>query len=125
MYRAAKAIIKYQDSLFLQLRDNNNSIPYPNLWAFFGGRLLKDEDPIEGLLREIKEELSYPITNYKHFHEWYNQETKTQIIYFLINLREKIDFNEIKEGQLGKWYLIKDLNTISLAPDIKAIKFKL
>ena len=46
-------------------------------------------------------------------------------IYFLINLREKIEFNEIREGQLGKWFFIKDLNTISLAPDIKAIKFKL
>ena len=40
MYKAAKAIIRFEESFFLQLRDNDNSIPYPNQWAFFGGMLL-------------------------------------------------------------------------------------
>ena len=45
MYKAAKAIFRHNDSFFLQLRDNKYSIPYPNRWAFFGGRILKNETP--------------------------------------------------------------------------------
>ena len=61
MFKAAKAIIRYENSFFLQLRDNVSSIPYPNFWAFFGGRLLKNEEPKDGLVREIKEELNITV----------------------------------------------------------------
>jgi 8-oxo-dGTP pyrophosphatase MutT (NUDIX family) len=62
-FKAAKAIIRYEDLIFLQLRDNNNSIPYPNRWAFFGGRLFPNENPQTGLIREIKEELAFELEN--------------------------------------------------------------
>ena len=61
MFKASKAIIRCGNSFFLQLRDNVNSIPYPNRWAFFGGRLLIHEEPKDGLVREIKEELAIKI----------------------------------------------------------------
>ena len=59
MFKAVKAIIRYKESFFLQLRDDNKNIPYPNRWAFFGGRLLLNENPKEGLIRELIEELEY------------------------------------------------------------------
>ena len=59
MFKASKAIIRCGNSFFLQLRDNVNSIPYPNRWAFFGGSLLLHEEPKDGLVREIIEELSF------------------------------------------------------------------
>ena len=94
-------------------------------YEFPGGKLEIGESRQQALIREIKEELSYSITNPKHFYEWYNLETKTHITYFLIKLRKKAKFNDIKEGQIGKWFYINDLDTIKLAPDIKAIKSKL
>jgi len=94
MFKAAKAIIRCENSFFLQLRDNVNSIPYPNRWAFFGGRLLIHEEPKDGLVREIKEELSFFPVNPKEFFRWYNSETNTLIIFFLIELNKKECFKK-------------------------------
>ena len=123
MYKSVKAIIRFEDFFFLQLRDNNKSIPYPNKWAFFGGRLFVGEDPITGLLREIKEELSYSIKDdLKEFFNWYNTETYTQIIFFLVELSKKMSFNNINEGQSGKWFNRKSLDLIPIGPDVNAVK---
>ena len=122
MYKAAKAIIRFEDSFFLQLRDNDNSIPYPNKWAFFGGRLFVGEDPKTGLLREIKEELSYSLKELKEFYNWYNAETYTHVIFFLVELSRKISFNNINEGQSGKWFNRKSLDIIPIGPDVNAVK---
>lgn len=122
MFKAAKAIIRFENSFFLQLRDNVSSIPYPNIWAFFGGRLLKNEEPKDGLVREIKEELSFLPLNPKEFFQWYNPETNTLIIFFLIELKKKESFKIINEGQKGKWFEKHELNYISIAPDISAVK---
>ena len=122
MFKAAKAIIRCENSFFLQLRDNVSSIPYPNFWAFFGGRLLKYEEPKDGLVREIKEELSFFPTNQKEFFQWHNPETNTLIIFFLIELKIKESFKIVNEGQKGEWFEKKDLDVISIAPDIRAVK---
>ena len=122
MFKAAKAIIRYDDLYFLQLRDNDNNIPYPNRWAFFGGRLLSHEEPEAGLIREIFEELSFSPKDPKEFYCWYNIKTKTHIIYFLIELKKKESFNNINEGQIGKWFNKNELDIISIAPDVRAVK---
>jgi 8-oxo-dGTP diphosphatase len=122
MFSAAKAIIRYNDYLFLQLRDNKNSIPYPNRWAFFGGRLLNNENPQTGLIREIKEELSFHLDKPQEFYQWYNPETDTNIIYFMVEMIKKENFLSVNEGQTGKWVKKNDLDIISIAPDIRAVK---
>ena len=122
MFSAAKAIIRYNDYLFLQLRDNKNSIPYPNRWAFFGGRLLNNENPQTGLIREIKEELSFHLDKPQEFYQWYNPETDTNIIYFMVEMIKKEIFLSVNEGQTGKWVKKNDLDIISIAPDIRAVK---
>ena len=47
---------------------------------------------------------------------------KTNIIYFLIELKKKESFNNINEGQIGKWVNKNELDIISIAPDIRAVK---
>lgn len=121
MFKAAKAIIRYEDSFFLQLRDNNNVIPYPNRWAFFGGRLLSHEEPQAGLIREIIEELSFSPKDPKEFYSWYNSETNTQIIYFFVELTKKENFYSINEGQKGQWFNRHQFSLISLAPDVNTL----
>lgn len=122
MFKAAKAVIRYKSSYFLQLRDNYDDIPYPNSWAFFGGRLIEGEKPQAGLIRELIEELSFSPEDPKEFYRWYNSETNTQIIFFLVELLKKEKFTNIKEGQGGSWFSKLDLNFISIAPDIRAVK---
>ena len=122
MFKAAKAILRHNDSYFLQLRDNNNSIPYPNRWAFFGGRIFKNENPRTGLIREIKEELSFQLKEFEEFYRLFNPETNTNIIYFMVEMTIKNHFKNVNEGQKGKWFEKDNLDIISLAPDVKAVK---
>lgn len=57
--RYSGVLIERKDGKFLfQLRDNKPSIANPNLWGLFGGGIKKNESPIRGAIREIKEELS-------------------------------------------------------------------
>jgi 8-oxo-dGTP diphosphatase len=56
--RVCDAIIVNNNHQFLlQLRDNKNDINGSGKWGLIGGRLEKGEKPIDGLYRELKEEL--------------------------------------------------------------------
>ena len=55
------AVIFVNDNkkLLFYLRDNKESIPYPNTWCILGGHLEKDETPLNALIRELKEEIDF------------------------------------------------------------------
>ena len=65
---AAAAIILLTDGRYLlQLRDNIESIWYPNHWGCFGGGVEPGEDPARALRRELREELSFDFTDARFF----------------------------------------------------------
>jgi hypothetical protein len=43
----------------------------------------------------------------------------------LIELKKKESFKNVNEGQEGKWFDKNDLDIISIAPDIRAVKILL
>ena len=51
--------------IMFQLRDNKKNIPHPNRWSLFGGGIKKGEEPVEAIMREIKEELEFSIDRKK------------------------------------------------------------
>ena len=57
--RVAIAVLEHQQHWMLQLRDDNPSIVAPGCWGLFGGHLEPDEDPEEGLRRELQEEIGH------------------------------------------------------------------
>ena len=54
------AIIEHDGKLLMTRRKAN--VPYPLLWEFPGGKVEPDEDPRDGVVREIREELSIDIS---------------------------------------------------------------
>jgi 8-oxo-dGTP pyrophosphatase MutT (NUDIX family) len=67
---AAAAIILLEDGRYLlQLRDNIESIWYPNHWGCFGGGVDPGEDPVRALRRELREELSFEFNEPSFFTE--------------------------------------------------------
>lgn len=46
----------------LQLRDNIPTIRYPGTWDLFGGAIEEGETPLEGALRELKEEIGLTLS---------------------------------------------------------------
>ncbi len=51
-------ILEKENKFLLQLRDNKRGISNPDIWALFGGTVEDGEEPIEGAIREMKEELN-------------------------------------------------------------------
>ncbi len=70
--RKIAAIILENDKgeLLLYLRDNKPGIPFPRYWDLIGGHVEEGETPEEALIREVKEELNYELTDYKFFREY-------------------------------------------------------
>jgi len=56
--KVTTAFIYSKNKLLLQLRDEKKGIVYPGRWGLIGGALNKDEDPYDGIKREISEEIS-------------------------------------------------------------------
>lgn len=54
------AIIDH-DGKFLMTR-RKSDVPYPLLWEFPGGKVEQDEDPQDGVVREIMEELAIEVS---------------------------------------------------------------
>jgi 8-oxo-dGTP diphosphatase len=59
IYAASAALIDRDNRLLLQKRPDHKD--FGSYWEFPGGKLLKHELPIEGLSRELKEEINIDI----------------------------------------------------------------
>ena len=56
-FLGAKVGLFIGDKLLVILRDDDPSIPFPNVWDFPGGGREKGETPFETVAREVKEEV--------------------------------------------------------------------
>lgn len=83
------------DKYILQLRDGTAGICNPLKWNFFGGRLDHSENPVDGALREFKEETS--ITLNKNDLKLIGEITRPDGngIVFLFQVVRPIEMNEI------------------------------
>lgn len=68
-HRVAVTAYVVKNDKFLLLQRNNE----PRIWAPPGGRLEKDENPEEGLKREIKEETNFDIEIVAPVNTWFGQ----------------------------------------------------
>ena len=113
--RVAKAVI-YKNNLFLlQLRDNDNSISYPNKWSFFGGELDKGENFEVALKRELSEELNFSPEKYHYISMDIDSTTNCSINYYIVHCSLPDEELILGEGQSMRWFTtdeIMNLNSI-------------
>ena len=67
MFISVGAIIYYRGKYLLQKRDKKKNIFFPNIWGVFGGTIEKNETPLQGIKRELKEELNLKFQNPQFF----------------------------------------------------------
>ncbi len=98
--------------ILLQHRDNNASV-FPNKWGFFGGRIEKEETPLDAVKRECMEELGYKLENPKLILKKNVDEREFHIFIEKFNPSKKLT---LKEGNGMSWFEIKDLKKINMTP---------
>ena len=102
---------------------------FPERWCLFGGGVEKDEKPEKALIRELKEELNYKLTNKKFLGvEKYQdkvgesfREGKQHVFYVLY---KKQNFNVLlKEGADFAFFSYDKLDAVDIVDhDLKIIK---
>lgn len=92
-------LIFVKKQLILQLRDNKKDIVFPGTWGFISGELSPGESPKNGIIREMKEELSLlNIKNINLSHIYFDRKYENNIYYvFSVFLKSK-PFIKLKEG---------------------------
>tara|TARA_Y100000816_G_scaffold292513_1_gene288199 strand:+ start:1287 stop:1715 length:429 start_codon:yes stop_codon:yes gene_type:complete len=93
--RNVVVLITNSKNFYLQLRDNDKSIPYAGTWGFFGGGIYPSESSFTAAKRELYEELniknfknlSYQFTYFQNFSStiFYVYKFQTNLIYFSVN----------------------------------------
>jgi 8-oxo-dGTP diphosphatase len=61
-------LLNDESQVLLNLRDKDAEID-AGMWSFFGGKVDGDESPDAALVREIKEEISFDLKDYKVLYE--------------------------------------------------------
>ena len=129
MIISSAAIIYHNGKYLLQKRDKNKKTVFPNFWGLFGGLIVKNENPLNGLKRELQEELNLKIIFLKQILslniQLINISTKRKRIYFECRLpksyKEKILLNE---GQKYDFFKLKKINDLEIIPwDLAAINY--
>ncbi len=92
--------------LMLQMRSRN--VSHPGTWAFWGGKAEKDEEPLETLQRELKEEMGV-IPSFKKVYPLHIVKSKNSFTYntFIISIMQEFVPTLNKESSGYCWV---DLN---------------
>lgn len=109
--------------ILMYLRDNKNTIPFPNHWDLFGGHIEEGETNKVALKREIKEELGIDLKDFRFFKEYkcLKGDTNPNIKYvYFAKLSEPVA-STTKEGQQMRFISPSEIPSLQIANILKDI----
>ena len=117
-------LVNSKKQILLQLRDNKPGILAPGCWAFIGGGVEGKESELEGIKREVKEEINYSINNFQYLDKFY---LKRYNLIVSVNL-SKLDVPEeeikLTEGQCVKFFYPTEIKNLKMSNILKKITFR-
>ncbi len=119
----AKIIILSPNKTLLFHRDNIPIIRSPDCWQLVGGGIEEGETPEQGLIREVKEEVSYELKDFKLITKTKGSLGENVWIYVVF-----VDKNEESkfvlgpgEGQEIGWFTIDEAVKLNLTPGTRIL----
>ena len=115
------AIIENNGKLLMTRR--RPDVPYPQLWEFPGGKVEPEEDPRDGIVREIREELAIEVAVegiYDVIYFRYPERTVLVLAYRCRWVSGEIENVEVAEH---RWLAPRELEKLKLLPaDISLVE---
>lgn len=113
--KGVMAILLNEDNrVLLQLRDDKPDIPNPGKWSVWTGKLEENENPVQGVVREVKEETGLQLKNPQFFCKIYNKnDVENYVFVDRVDVEEEIEVNEGQKGQLFHMDEVEELENIT------------
>jgi 8-oxo-dGTP diphosphatase len=99
-------LVNPEGKIFLLHRDDIPNIAVPNKWSFVGGALDEGETPLEGAIRETKEEIDFDAEDVELFKE-YDDPTIKRYVY-VAKIDKKISELNLTEGDDMGFFSIEE-----------------
>ena len=119
--RHVSVVVFYTKDKRILLQDRRNMSKFGEDWGFFGGGIEEGETPEEALVREIKEELTYDLKDFKFIGKAFgivNSEHAVEAYVFISPLDDKQKHFKQKEGAGMKLFTIEEAEKLKLMPGI-------
>ena len=117
-------LVNSKKQILLHLRDNNPKIIYPNYWAFIGGGVEDGENELEGIKREVKEEINYSINNFKYLDKFYLKKYKILVWVYVGKLDAREEEIKLTEGQCVKFFDPTEIKNLKMSQYLKKVVYR-
>ncbi len=119
----AKIIILNPDKILLFHRDNIPTIRSPDCWQLVGGGIEEGETPEQGLIREVKEEVSYDLKDFRLITK--TKGSQGENVWMYVAFVDKNDESKFvlgpDEGQEIGWFTVDKAIKLKLTPGTKIL----
>ncbi len=99
---SAVAFISDDKKILLHNRAKDGKSRFGENWGLIGGRVEKNETPLDALKREIKEELGFEIKDSKYIADYYSEKSDLLVHLFVSRFPGIDAFSETEEGDIRK-----------------------
>ena len=106
--------------VLLCLRDDKDTIPFPNQWDLLGGGLEPGETPLECIVREMREEIEFELRD-PIFFKSYDLADRVEHLFWQHSKLE-IATTPLHEGQRLRWFSEQEIR--AMRPDELAFAFR-
>lgn len=121
MPSGASALICWNDKILLFHRDNIPTIPCPDCWHLPGGGIEKGETPLQGIERELYEEVSYVPKDLYFLGKFRRKDGKYSYLFgsFVDDGEAKLFKHGVGEGQEIGFFTLDEAFKLKLTPGIR------
>jgi len=110
-------LINPEKKIFMLHRDDIPNIEIPNKWSFVGGALDRGETPLEGAIRETKEEIDFDATDVKLFKEYDDLAIKRYV--YVATIDKKISELNLTEGDDMGFFTVEEALKMDISRNTK------
>jgi 8-oxo-dGTP diphosphatase len=122
-HREISVIVFHDNKGNILIQDRHKHSKYGEKYGFFGGGIEKGETPKQAIIREIREELNYPLKDlkfFKKYHKELKEFNKSANLYVFLASLPGINEVNAKEGKtfFTNMLKFKELQTMPWDNDI-------